>query len=97
MGAGFQCWDASGNLVLDTSDRLPRRVADLTIATGVSGSVTVPGTNAIWYQVVNSSVASAAGGYSPLITISGRVLSWAPNNAYAASLQTATTLTYGLY
>lgn len=43
MAQGLQIWDASGNLIFDTSDRISRVLGIVTITANVSGSVTNSG------------------------------------------------------
>lgn len=43
MPQGLQVWDASGNLVLDVSDRVGKFLGVTTITAGVNGSVTHAG------------------------------------------------------
>ena len=84
MPAGLQVWDASGNLIFDTGDRLSRRVASVAIAAGSTGSVTVPGSDPIWYYVSNRNSVGNASTYTPTITLSSRTISWAWPPATAA-------------
>jgi hypothetical protein len=85
--AGLQVWDASGNLIFDTPDRIGRIVGSITTTAGSSGSVsfTVPsGCTPFWF----SSTAAQLGG-SPKVTISGGTISW--------SAAGETTIFYGYY
>ena len=43
MAFGLKVWDASGNLVVDTTHRLPRLVHTQYISRGTTGSVEIPG------------------------------------------------------
>jgi len=43
MAFGLKVWDASGNLVVDTTHRLPRLVHTQYISSGTTGSVEIPG------------------------------------------------------
>jgi hypothetical protein len=97
MPAGLQVWDASGNLIFDTGDRLSRRVASVAIAAGSTGSVTVPGTDPIWYYVSNRNSVGNASTYTPTITQSGRTISWVPNGAYSLLTMVDVILVYGVF
>lgn len=91
MGAGLQVWDAAGNLIFDTPDRMGRIVNSTTTTAGVSGSLTytVPtGCTPFWF----STTASQLNG-TPKVTVSVSgttcTLSWAGGGA--------TTIYYGYY
>lgn len=43
MAAGLRCWDASGTLLLDVSDRLTRTLGAVFVAAGASGTITDDG------------------------------------------------------
>lgn len=43
MPQGLQVWDASGNLIVDVSDRLTRILGTILVAAGSSGTVTDDG------------------------------------------------------
>ena len=86
MGAGLQVWDASGNLIFDTPDRVGRIVGSTTTS-GSAGSVTftVPsGCTPFWF----ASCATGAAGMSNF-SISGGTISW--------GVGVVTTLFYGYY
>ena len=42
MAFGLKVWDASGNVIIDTTSRLPRLVHSLYISAGTVGSVEIP-------------------------------------------------------
>jgi len=74
MGAGLQCWDASGHLIVDTSDRMGRICGSVTTTTGGTGTqtFTIPaGCTGFWFA---STVPDLAG--SPNISLSGGTLTW---------------------
>lgn len=96
MGQGLRAWTPTGVLVTDTPNRLPRRVGTISVAAGGSGSVTVPGTQAIWFFVSNAGTLRATL-YSPIVSIAGRVISWTPNTAFDSAARVAVTLVYGVY
>ncbi|NMW23136.1 hypothetical protein HFP05_01605 [Rhodanobacter denitrificans] len=97
MPAGLQVWDAAGNLIFDTGDRLSRRVASIAITAGATGSVTVPGSDPIWYYVSNRNSVGNASTYTPKITLSSRTISWVPNTAYSVTGMVDVILVYGVY
>ena len=87
MGQGLQIWDASGNLIFDTPDRIGRIVGSVATTAGVSGSVTftIPtGCTPFWF----STTASQING-TPNISVSGGTISWSGGGA--------TTIFYGYY
>ena len=43
MAFGLKVWDASGDLVVDTTHRLPRLIHTQYISSGTTGSVEIPG------------------------------------------------------
>ena len=96
MTAGFQAWDAAGNLVVDLTDRLPRRVGTISVAAGGSGSIAVPGTQAIWYYV-SSSGSLRASLYAPIMGLSGRTLSWSVNTVFDSASRVPVAIVYGVY
>jgi hypothetical protein len=73
--AGLQCFDASGNLIVDITSRLTRIAGSAQV--NASGSVTVP-VGAVWYAFQ----ALTIWGYvsmnclRPNFSISGTTLSW---------------------
>lgn len=91
MGVGLQVWNAAGQLIFDTPDRVGRIVGSfLTGGTyGTSGTVnfTVPaGCTGFWFTNAPATVFATD---LPNVTISGGVLSWA--------CQASTTVYYGYY
>lgn len=87
MGAGLQVWNAAGQLVFDTPDRIGRIVGVVNATANSAGSVTytVPsGCTPFWFS---STVQDLTG--IPSVTISGATISW--------SSAAATTIFYGYY
>lgn len=99
MATGLRIWDADGNRMLDTNDRMSQGLGSVAIPPDSAGSVTVPttgGYNDIWFQF---SPSTTAGVYSrmPDITVSGDVISWSFANGGAAPTYVGGTLRYGRY
>jgi len=69
MGAGLQCWDENGNLVLSLPDRLSRVLGIYTIPAGATGYITNAdfSMGQIWWYCITG--ASIVGAYVPTITI----------------------------
>lgn len=79
MAAGLQCWDASGNLTVDLTDRLTQMLGTAVAAAGGSGSFTVPETgsgNAIWLVFVPTGATTDNQYTIPQVTISGNTVTW---------------------
>jgi len=88
MGVGLQVWDASGNLIFDTPDRVGRIVGSFTTS-GTNGTqtFTVPaGCTGFWF--VNAP-ATVFGTDLPNVTIGGGTLTWA--------CKAGVTIYYGCY
>lgn len=70
MGAGLQVWDASGNLIFDTPDRIGRIVG----VVGASGFTFTPptGCTPFWFF----SAAPSTGGGIPNLTVSGNSITF---------------------
>ena len=75
MAAGLQCFDASGNLIVDITSRLTRIAGSA--AVNANGSVAVP-VGAVWYAFQPTTI----WGYismniqRPVFSVSGTTLSW---------------------
>lgn len=96
MGQGLQVFDASGTLMLDTSDRVAKVLGVIGISG--NGSVTVPllvGNNPFFSIVpTNSSVAGATAGMLPNVTYNATsgLISWSfTTTAFPCNL------IYGMY
>jgi hypothetical protein len=96
MSLGYRDWNAAGNLIVDTNNRLSRVLGTVDITGGVSGSVTnadfAQGTP-FWICTAKEASYSLYSGGGPNISVSGSTLSWdftgrAPRNAR---------LVYGVY
>lgn len=102
MAAGLQCFDASGNLVVDITSRLPRFVGSAPVGppntTSVSDSRLAAGT--VWYAFqpsqiwgfINMDVSR------PIFSVSGTTISWVYSaGAGTHNMQIPGTLFYGVY
>jgi hypothetical protein len=101
MAAGLQCFDASGNLVVDITSRLPRFVGSVQLLGGnssVSNSSLAAGT--VWYAFqpsqiwgfINMDVSR------PIFSVSGTTISWTYSAASGIhNLQIIGTLFFGVY
>ncbi|MCY0385667.1 hypothetical protein OVY01_00105 [Robbsia sp. Bb-Pol-6] len=96
MANGLRCWDASGNLTLDVTDRLTRFLGSLSTGTA-AGSASIAGfsTGTPWIHVLDSVNPSAATTQAPSVSISGTTISW----SYASTTlaKRAVTVLYGVY
>ena len=92
MGSGLKVWNADGSLLFDVSSRLTKVVGVATIPAGSSGSATVgaPIDGAIWYAHLPTN----GSWYLPIVTVSGRTISWSPSTLFTP---TVVTLIYGVY
>jgi hypothetical protein len=96
---GIQTWDASGNIIVDTSVRSGRVLGSFSSGT-TAGSFGDAGlaTGTMWY-IVNPIIASGSlfGGMCPVVTASGSTLSWTfPTDPSGITAQ-ASLVTYGVY
>lgn len=108
MPAGIQTFDASGNLILDLTDRITRLIGSVVTGT-VAGSIVVPefSQGTPFFAVVDTGVLSGGWDYTgsgtaPMVpTISGTTLSWdRPRNAPGAAYHSnprSVTIFYGVY
>jgi hypothetical protein len=94
MGLGMQVFDAAGNLAIDVTTRLSRVIGSTTIAAGSTGSIAVPNTTqgAIWFAIYGN----GGNRYSPVMSVSGGVISWSPRTGFPGGAVDVTML-YGLY
>ena len=101
MPQGLQCWDASGNLVLDVTDRLTRILGEVGTGT-TSGSVNDANfaTGTPWFFVRDNSPqtfdeSGIATNYPCRIWIDGNTLNWefSTSTAYPISRN----ILYGVY
>jgi hypothetical protein len=82
MPQGIQVWDASGNLILDTSTVTVRILDVITISANGSGNITntqfSTGVPFYFFQPFQYLI----GNYQPTVTFSGNTMSWSlPNFA----------------
>jgi hypothetical protein len=96
MVAGLRIKDENGHVILEVTDRLQRKIGEVAIPTGASGSVTVTGGDPWYYVASNGSTGSSGSEYAPVVTISGGTISWAPNTA-AGLGQVPVVLVYGAW
>lgn len=94
--SGLQVWDAAGNLIVDVTDRLQRKLGEVVIAAGATGSVTVAGGTPWYYVAKNGSSAGTAAEYAPTLSVSGNTISWGPNAVQGLGA-VPVTLVYGVY
>lgn len=101
MAAGLQCWDASGNLIVDITSRLPRFVGSASLAGGnssVTDAKLAGGT--VWFAFQPDQI----WGFQnmdvsrPIFSVSGNTISWTySGGATAQNIQITGTLFYGIY
>lgn len=99
MAQGFQCWDAAGNLVFDTSSMSGKIVGSVQTS-GATGSVNLPVSGLgtpffivpFWPTSIGQYYNYLNGAY---ISISGTTLSW--NFPFPGSNPIAITVYYGFY
>jgi hypothetical protein len=96
MVAGLRIKDENGHIILEVTDRLQRKIGEVAIAVGASGSVTVTNGSPWFYIASNGSTGSTGAEYAPVVTISGSTISWSPNTA-AGLGQIPVVLVYGAY
>jgi hypothetical protein len=99
MAAGLQVWDASGNIMLDTTSRMTRVLGSFSIAAGqAAGSVTNAALSSgepwIFASVVHPGGAGS-GGAASTFSFSGNTLSWTKNGI--ASYSDTIFVIYGVY
>lgn len=77
MPAGLQVWDASGNLIFDTPDRMGRIIGEYSTGTS-AGSLVVPapaGTTVFWF------VSRGLPTNATSLSVSGSTITWAAGGA----------------
>lgn len=85
MPQGLQCWDASGTLLVDITDRLTRILGVTTVSAGGSGTVTDDGflTGSPFCIAIRSAVGLSTFNSSmvpPDISFASNVMSYAANS-----------------
>ena len=95
MGLGMQVFDASGNIMIDVTTRLSRVIGTVAIPAASTSSLAVPNTmqGTIWYSIYGGGNGNR---YSPVITVSGGVISWSPRGGFPGGAVDVT-MVYGLY
>lgn len=94
MPQGLQCWDASGNLVLDVTDRLTRVLGTFNTGT-TDGSITDPAltTGTPWYVSIGFDNYFYYGEMGCIITVVGSTLSW----TFQSGTKSDKKIMYGVY
>lgn len=92
MGQGIQVFNAAGQLIFDTPDRLSRIIGKVVVAPGASGSITLPTGYGDYYFFVWPS--SGTTRYTPVITLSGNTLSYSPATIWTPAVEC--TIFYGV-
>lgn len=89
MPQGFQAWDAAGNLIFDTADRLTRILGQTTV-NGTAGNVVDArfATGTPWSVLVSDDVDYERQGIT--VTFAGTTMSWTTGNFSGVLL-------YGVY
>lgn len=112
MAYGIQCFDSSGNLTLDISDRLTRVLGSFSIpssaAAGATGTVTNAAFSGDYFLEVRGNVTSTATGLGGLVgmiaakviqfSVSGNTLTWSIiSTVSGATMPANITVIYGAY
>lgn len=111
MAQGLQVFDAAGNIIFDTSDRVGRVLGIIRINAGESGSYTPTGfTNGQVFAAFQRDQTWITGnnnqfvGAIPVIHVSGDTIIWTSNSQYISNLGNTITvqtiggwLVYGVY
>lgn len=111
MAQGLQVFDASGNVIFDTSDRVGRVLGLIRVNAGNSGSFTVTGyTNGTIFASFQRDQTWITGNTSqfvgaiPVVHVSGPTITWTSNSQYISNLGNNITvqtiggwITYGVY
>lgn len=105
MPAGLQIWNASGQLILDATQRVSRVIGIIALSPGVSGSFSDPRLNAtnVYWAYQRDKTFHLSYGYggimSPTFSFSGNTLSWtyAPMNNASYDEYAAGTIVVGAY
>lgn len=99
MPAGLQIWDANGNLMLDTTDRLTKVLGTVTTTTSDgSVAVSVPTWGAVWVQT--TTLESGDFAVVPRTYYSNGRLYWVFEQGYntpPAYFRVSTRVTFGVY
>lgn len=98
MPAGLQIFDASGNLIVDLTDRLTQFAGSATITAGSSGSVSITGMgsgNKVWCSFVPDSNGNSFISNMPKLTVGVAGVSWSYDSG--AGILVGGTLLYGFY
>ena len=92
MGRGIQVFNASGQLIFDTPDRLSRTLGKVVVPPGASGSIVFPsGFGDPWWHVWPSSGTTR---YTPVISLSDMTLSYSPATIWLPAVEC--TIIYGV-
>ena len=94
MPQGLQVWDASGNLILDLTDRLGRILGISTLTSPTDGSITDAGfaSGTPWFICLPISSGAAS---TPQCSVAGNVISW--DFITGGNYATTYKLIYGVY
>ena len=91
MSFGLKVWDENGVVTLESKDLVTRRLGSVQTTSNQAGSVTVPGSQQIWFSMQPDYYPYLADTSAPPeVTVSGRVISWTAA-AQSVSIQ------YGVY
>lgn len=97
MPQGFQCWDASGNLLIDLPTRLTRVLGSTIITAGSTGNITDANfaSGTIWWMVIAGT--SVIGAYAPNMTAdpANNRITYSPKTGGIAAADTR--VIYGVY
>lgn len=94
MAYGFEIYDASGNLIINLSKRVPRFLGTFTTGTTASSMTDARLSSGLpWFHVLYTT-----GSYSPSFTINATGFSWSWNSFVTSrSLQGSSVVAYGFY
>lgn len=95
MPQGLQCWDASGNMTLDITDRLTRYLGEVYTGT-TDGSITDVNlsTGTPWFVMRDTSNFESFNEAPCTLSISGNTISWTFGSTGA---RTNKKIIYGVY
>jgi hypothetical protein len=96
----MQCFDQSGNMMVDVTSRLARVVSFAKLMDGSAGSVTVPVSGSVWYAFQQSAIwgFTNMNVLRPNFTVSGATIGWTyPASAGTQPFVVTGTLFYGVY
>jgi len=96
MSQGLQIWDANGQLILDTTYRVARRLG--TVTTGMSnGSLNIPDLSQGQPFFISEALRDPGSYYViPSVSISGTTLSWSFPSQYPEQ-RNSMSVTYGVF